>query len=153
MGLLLWCCGAAHWRKTQGVTLLIGERDVFAGVWAAEKRVAGDENVDYEADPDGVERIAEVWSVAHGLDGDAGRLLDGYGRSIRGETHEERYGFAKKERRRMARFRTTIRASAGLKQLAFWRRTISSMRGCCHLPGVVTAGEALGAAEGVAGPF
>lgn len=27
------------------------------------------------------------------------------------------------------------------------------MRGCCHLPGVETAGEALWAAEGVAGPF
>lgn len=53
----------------------------------------------------------------------------------------------------MAMFKTTMRASAGLKQLAFWRRTISSMRGCCHLPGVETAGEALLAAEGVAGPF
>lgn len=69
------------------------------------------------------------------------------------ETYEEMYGLAKKERMMMAMFKTTMRASAGLKQLAFWRRTISSMRGCCHLPGVETAGEALWAAEGVAGPF
>lgn len=48
---------------------------------------------------------------------------------------------------------TTMRESPGLKQLAFWRRTISSMRGCCHLPGVETAGEALRALEGVERPL
>lgn len=41
-----------------------------------------------------------------------------------------------------------MRESPGLKQLEFCRRTISSMRGCCHLPGVETAGEALYAREG-----
>lgn len=52
-----------------------------------------------------------------------------------------------------AALRTTIRESPGLKQLAFCRRTISSMRGCCHLPGVETAGEALRAPEGEKRPF
>jgi hypothetical protein len=48
---------------------------------------------------------------------------------------------------------TTIRESPGLKQLEFCRRTISSMRGCCHLPGVETAGEALCAPDEEKGPF
>ena len=52
-----------------------------------------------------------------------------------------------------AALRTTIRESPGLKQLEFCRRTISSMRGCCHLPGVETAGEALCAPDGEKGPF
>jgi hypothetical protein len=52
-----------------------------------------------------------------------------------------------------AALRTTIRESPGLKQLAFCRRTISSMRGCCHLPGVETAGEALRPPEGEKRPF
>jgi len=54
-----------------------------------------------------------------------------------------------------AALRTTIRESPVLKQLAFCRRTISSMRGCCHLPGVETAGEALRppAPEGEKRPF
>lgn len=52
-----------------------------------------------------------------------------------------------------AALRTTMRESLGLKQDAFWRRIISSMRGCCHLPGVETAGEALCAPEGEDVPF
>lgn len=52
-----------------------------------------------------------------------------------------------------AALRTTMRESPGLKQLEFWRRTISSMRGCCHLPGVDIAGEALYARDRENGPF
>jgi hypothetical protein len=59
------------------------------------------------------------------------------------ETYEERYGCAMKVNTMAAALRTTMRESPGLKQLAFCRRIISSMRGCCHLPGVETAGEAL----------
>jgi hypothetical protein len=46
-----------------------------------------------------------------------------------------------------------MRESPGLKQLEFWRRTISSIRGCCQRPGVEAAGEALCAPEGVVAPF
>lgn len=59
-----------------------------------------------------------------------------------------------KVRTMTTRLSTTMRASPGLKQLAFWRRTISSIRGCCHLPGVIImAGEPFGVPEGVAGLF
>jgi hypothetical protein len=68
-------------------------------------------------------------------------------------TYEEMYGCAMKVITMAAALRTTIRESPGLKQLAFCRRTISSMRGCCHLPGVETAGEALRAPEGENRPF
>jgi hypothetical protein len=64
------------------------------------------------------------------------------------ETYEERYGCAMRVKTTTAAFKITIRESPGLKQLEFWRRTISSMRGCCHLPGVETAGEALYARDG-----
>lgn len=30
------------------------------------------------------------------------------------------------------------------KREAFWRRMMSSVAGCCHLPGVETAGEGVG---------
>lgn len=69
-------------------------------------------------------------------------------------TYEEMYGCVMKVNTIAAALRTTIRESPGLKQLAFCRRTISSMRGCCHLPGVETAGEeALRAPEGEDMPF
>jgi hypothetical protein len=68
-------------------------------------------------------------------------------------TYEEMYGCAMKVNTIAAALRTTIRESPGLKQLAFCRRTISSMRGCCHLPGVETAGEALRGLEGEKMPF
>jgi hypothetical protein len=58
-----------------------------------------------------------------------------------------------KMKRMAAPLRMTMRESPGLKQLEFWRRTISSMRGCCHRPGVEAAGEAFCAPEGVVAPF
>jgi hypothetical protein len=67
-------------------------------------------------------------------------------------TYAERYGWAMKMAR-MAPLRMTMRESPGLKQLEFWRRTISSIRGCCHRPGVEAAGEAFCAPEGVVAPF
>lgn len=67
--------------------------------------------------------------------------------------YAERYGWATKMKRIAAPLRMTMRESPGLKQLEFWRRTISSMRGCCHRPGVEAAGEAFCAPEGVIAPF
>jgi hypothetical protein len=68
-------------------------------------------------------------------------------------TYAERYGWAMKMARMTAPLRMTMRESPGLKQLEFWRRTISSIRGCCQRPGVEAAGEALCAPEGVVAPF
>jgi hypothetical protein len=69
------------------------------------------------------------------------------------DTYEERYGCTMKVEIMTAAFKITMRESPGFKQLEFWRRTISSMRGCCHLPGVETAGEALYARAGEDVPF
>lgn len=130
--------------------LLRCERDVLAGVWAAEERGEGNCYVYEEKQLDGVDGVARVRCVADDLDGDAERMLARDPRLIRSgdETYEKRYGCAMKVKTMTAAFSTTMRESPGLKQLEFWRRTISSMRGCCHLPGVETAGEALYAREG-----
>lgn len=56
------------------MALLVRERDVFAGVWAAEERVAGNQDVGQEAEPDGIEGVVEVRSVTDSFNGDARAL-------------------------------------------------------------------------------
>ena len=51
--------------------LLWCERNVFAGVWAAEDRGEGYGHVDQEEQLGRVEDVGCVWSVADGVDGDA----------------------------------------------------------------------------------
>lgn len=69
MCLLLRGCRTAHRGQTKGVALLVGERNVFASVWAAEERIACDENVGQEAEPECVEGVVEVRCVANRLNG------------------------------------------------------------------------------------
>ena len=52
--------------------LLWCERDVLAGVRAAEDRGEGYGHVDQEEQLGRVEDVGCVWSVADGVDGDAG---------------------------------------------------------------------------------
>lgn len=44
--------------------LLRCERNVLAGIWAAEERREGDGDVDQEEELDGVDGVARVWCVA-----------------------------------------------------------------------------------------
>lgn len=55
--------------------LLRCERDVLAGIWAAEERRKRDGYVDQEEELDCVDGVACVWCVANDRYGDAERLL------------------------------------------------------------------------------
>jgi hypothetical protein len=55
--------------------LLRCERDILAGIWAAEKRRKGDGYVDQKEELDRVDGVACVWRVANDRYGDAERLL------------------------------------------------------------------------------
>ena len=55
--------------------------------------------------------------------------------------HARRVEGAKRERRRKVAFQRTVRMFVLSKFVRFWREMISSIRGCCHRPGVEAAGE------------
>jgi hypothetical protein len=57
------------------VSLLRCERNVLAGVWAAEERGEGDCHVDQKEELDCVDGVARVRCVADDLDRDAGKVL------------------------------------------------------------------------------
>lgn len=55
--------------------LLRCERDVLAGIWAAEERRKGDGDVDQQEELDCVDGVARIWCVANDRYGNTGRML------------------------------------------------------------------------------
>lgn len=76
-----------------------------------------------------------VWEPEYGV---LARDVVGVGRVA---YHARSVDGAKSERSRKVTFHSTVRRFVLSKFVRFWRSMISSIRGCCHLPGVDTAGE------------